>query len=54
MLIAEKKIVSCEWDGGWFCESCWGFRRWKEKAYVVDGKKYCKNCLTKIKVDVII
>ena len=54
MIIAEKKIVSCEWDGGWFCDKCNHLQHWKEFAYIINGKKYCKNCLTKMKVDVII
>lgn len=54
MLIAEEKIVACAWDGGWFCDKCDSLHPWEEKAFVINGEKYCKKCLTKIKEDVII
>ena len=54
MEIAIKRKVASEWDGGWFCDECKNLHHWKEDAYVVEGKKYCKNCLTNKYKNVII
>ena len=39
-----RKQVALEWDGAWFCESCWKAHHWKEKAYIIDNRHYCREC----------
>lgn len=43
----ERKRVATEWDGCWFCDRCESMHYWKEKAYVENGEKLCKDCYEK-------
>ena len=47
MEIAEERLVANERDGGWFCDECDMLHHWTEKAFVINGKKYCEKCLIK-------
>lgn len=44
----ERKTMSTEWDGGWFCDKCEGWIHWKTKAYMINGSPYCEECAEKI------
>ena len=43
----EQKRVATEWDGCWFCDKCYSMHHWKEKAFVENGEKLCKDCYEK-------
>jgi hypothetical protein len=40
----ERKKVAQEWDMGWFCDKCDTLVSWKTKAYMIDNRKYCRDC----------
>jgi hypothetical protein len=49
MLIIDKKLVSLEWDGGWFCDNCYQLNHWKTKANITNkNEKICDKCLDKM------
>ena len=40
----DCKYVATEWDGGWFCHECDKLNHWRSKAFVYNGKHYCREC----------
>ena len=44
----EHKYVATEWDHGWFCYKCDELNHWRTKAFVHNGKHYCRQCAERL------